>query len=162
WRGPGGQGLCPEKDLPVRFGPTERVKWKTSLPGPGNSTPVVWEKRVFLTQAVDQGRKRSLLCLDRADGKGLWERAVEYTEREPTHQDNHYCSASPATDGGRVVVWHGSAGLFAYDLEGKELWRRDLGKFHHIWGNASSPVLSGDLCFLNCGPGGRTFLLALN
>jgi outer membrane protein assembly factor BamB len=103
-----------------------------------------------------------LLAFDRANGRLLWERTVAYEEPEPTHETNPYCSASPASDGERIVVSHGSAGVFAYDLEGKELWRRDLGKFHHIWGNASSPVLRGDLCFLNCGPGARTFLVALD
>jgi outer membrane protein assembly factor BamB len=137
------------------------VKWKAALPGPGNSTPIVWGRQVFLTQAAEGGKRRMLLSFDRGEGKLLWQREVEYGEKEPTHEDNPFCSASPVTDGERVIVSHGSAGLFAYDLAGKELWRRELGKFHHIWGNASSPVIAGDLCFVNCGPGERTFLLAL-
>jgi outer membrane protein assembly factor BamB len=66
------------------------------------------------------------------------------------------------TDGERVIVWHGSAGLYAYDLDGKELWKVDLGEFKHIWGNASSPVLHGDSVILNAGPGERSFLIALD
>ena len=164
WRGPTGLGISkePEDAFPLEWGPEKNVRWKVPLPGPGNSTPIVWEGRIFITQATEGGKSRSTLCLDRADGKVLWRRDVEYAEAEPTHEDNPYCSASPATDGKRVVVLHGSAGACAYDLEGAELWRYETGKLHHIWGNASSPVLHGSLCYLNCGPGDRTFLVALD
>jgi outer membrane protein assembly factor BamB len=164
WRGPTGQGFCAEDAarLPLEWGPDKDVKWKVPLPGPGNSTPIVWEKRVFLTQATERGKKRATWCLDRADGKVLWQREVDYAEEEPTHGDNPYCSASAVTDGERLVVSHGSAGVFSYDLDGRELWRRDLGKFRHIWGNAASPVIWKHLVLLNCGPGPRTFLIALD
>src|SRR5262249_2155957 len=114
------------------------------------------------TQATDKGQKRGLLCLSKKDGKTLWEKFVEYKEKEPTHDTNPYCSASPATDGERVVVSHGPAGVYCYDLDGKELWHRDLGKCEHIWGNAASPVFYGDLVILNFGPGERVFLLAMD
>jgi outer membrane protein assembly factor BamB len=162
WRGPGGQGLTTEKDLPLRWSADEGVLWKLDLPGPGNSTPIVWKNEVFFTQATEGGKVRSLWCVDRKNGSVAWKRDVRYEEIEPTHDTNLYCSASPVTDGARVIAFHGSAGVFAYDLDGKELWRRDLGKFHHIWGNAASPVIHGDLCILNCGPGARTFLAALD
>jgi outer membrane protein assembly factor BamB len=102
------------------------------------------------------------MCLARKEGKLLWEKTVEYKDKEPTHETNYYCSASPVTDGERVVVSHGSAGMFCYDFKGDLLWQRDLGKCFHIWGNAASPVLYGDLVFLNFGPGERTFLIALD
>jgi outer membrane protein assembly factor BamB len=122
----------------------------------------VWESKVCITQATGGGKLRSLWCIDRERGGVVWRRDVEYAESEPTHETNPYCSASPVTDGERVVASHGSAGVFCYDFDGKELWHRDLGKFHHIWGNAASPVLHGDLCILNCGPGPRTSLVALD
>jgi outer membrane protein assembly factor BamB len=161
WRGPTGQGTSAETNLPVKWSATENVKWKVPLPDAGNSTPVVWGDKVFLTQATHKGKKRSLICFARKDGSKLWERMVEYAGQESTHQTNPYCSASPATDGKVVVVSHGSAGVFCYDLDGKELWKRDLGKCDHIWGNAASPVLFQDLVILNFGPGPRTFLAAL-
>jgi outer membrane protein assembly factor BamB len=160
WRGPDGTGRCAETDLPVKWSATENVRWKVKLPGPGNSTPVVWGERVFLTQATDKGQKRGLLCLARKDGATLWHKVVEYKGQESTHDTNPYCSASPATDGERVVVSYGSAGVYCYDFEGQELWHRDLGRCEHIWGNAASPVLYGDLVILNFGPGERTFLIA--
>ena len=162
WRGPTADGKCPETNLPVTWSPSENVRWKIELPGPGNSTPVIWEDRIFLTQAANQGQQRSLLCFDRQEGKLLWQKSVEFTVAEPTHSTNPSCSASPVTDGERVVVSHGSAGLYCYDFAGNEQWRRDLGPCHHIWGNAASPVIWNELVFLNFGPGERTFLLAVD
>src|SRR5262249_11466955 len=137
------------------------VRWKAPLPGPGNSTPVVWGDRVFLTQALDKGARRATLCFDRATGKKLWQKEVEFAGKESTHGDNPYCSASPITDGERVIVSHGSAGLFCYAFAGQELWHKDVGRQEHIWGNAASPVLHGELCVLWVGPGERQVLLAV-
>src|SRR5262249_18451427 len=81
---------------------------------------------------------------------------------ETTHESNPLCASSPVTDGTRVVAWFGSAGLYCYDFHGKEMWRCDLGPQHHIWGWGASPILCGDLCVLNFGPGERTFLIAVN
>ncbi len=161
WRGPLGTGISEEKNLPEKWSATENVKWRVALPEPGNSTPVVWGEQIFVTQAV--GDRRTLMCFDRKDGKLLWQMGVTAKEKDPTHGTNPYCSASPVTDGERVIVSFASEGLFCYDLSGKELWHRtDLGRQIHIWGNASSPVISGDLCFLNFGPGETTYLLAVD
>lgn len=161
WRGPTGMGLCEEKGLPTKWGKTENVKWRVALPEPGNSTPIVWSERVFVTQAV--GDERTLMCFDRKDGKVLWQKGVTTKEKEPTHATNPYCAASPVTDGERIIASFASDGLFCYDFAGKELWKRtDLGKQIHIWGNAASPVIYGDLCFLNFGPGATTYLLAVD
>lgn len=175
WRGPGGQGQCAEKNLPLTWGPKENVRWKVKLPDAGNSTPVIWGDRVFVTQASEKtvwppkggngpavARKRSLMCFARADGKILWQKDVIYQDQEATHGTNPFCSASPVTDGERVIVSFGSAGMYCYDFTGTQLWKRDLGKLEHIWGNASSPILYNDLAILWCGPGERQFLLAVN
>jgi outer membrane protein assembly factor BamB len=163
FRGPRGDGTSLEKGLPVSWSPTENVRWKVKLPSPGNSSPVVWGDRVFLTQALDdRGSQRAVQCYDRKDGKLLWQKAIPFEGEEPTHKTNPHCSATPVTDGERVIASHGSAGVVCYDFVGTELWRRDLGKFIHIWGTAASPILYGDLCILNCGPGERTFLLAMD
>src|SRR5437762_1992453 len=128
WRGANADGTTQETNLPLNWSATENVRWKVKLPDRGNSTPVIWGDRIFLTQAIEKKKLRTLMCLHRRDGKLLWQKEVEYKEKEHTHNTNPYCSASPATDGERVVVSHGSAGVFCYDFEGKELWRRDLGK----------------------------------
>jgi outer membrane protein assembly factor BamB len=162
WRGPDANGHCRERNLPLKWSPHENIRWKTPLPDQGNSTPVIWGDRIFLTQATEKGRRRSLLCFDRGAGKLLWRQTVEYNKPEPTHPTNPYCSASPVTDGERVVVSFGSAGLAAYDFAGKQLWHRSFGKCLHVWGNAASPVIHEDLVFLNFGPGERSFLVAVN
>jgi outer membrane protein assembly factor BamB len=163
WRGPRGDGTSTETNLPTKWSPTENVRWHVKLPGPGNSSPVVWGDRVFLTQSLDKaGTQRAVMCFDRKDGKLLWQQAVPFKGKEPTHGTNPYCSATPVTDGERVIASHGSAGVLCYDFDGKQLWHRDLGSFIHIWGTAASPILYGDLVILNCGPGERTFLLAMD
>lgn len=160
WRGPTADGVTAETNLPLKWSATENVKWKVELPEPGNSTPIVQGDRIFLTQAV--GTRRTLMCLDRKDGRTLWQQGTAWDAPERTHKTNPYCPSSPVTDGERVIAWFGSAGLFAYDFAGKELWRVDLGKQDHEWGYGASPVIEGDLCILNFGPGARSFVVAVN
>src|SRR4051812_4692248 len=172
WRGPHRTGVCDETSLPVSWSTNENVRWRVPLPAPGNSTPIVWDDRIFITQAIFTGSSKSLssrpgtrrevICFDRSSGKMLWHSGVDSAEGELTHDDNPYLSGSPATDGERVVAWFGSSGLYAYDLKGKELWHRDLGEQRHIWGHGSSPVISGNACFLNFGPGKRSFVIAVD
>lgn len=162
WRGSRRDGTSTEKNLPLKWSGTQNVKWKTELPGPGNSTPIVWENKVFITQAVDNGARRLLIAFDRTSGKKLWEKGTDFPQKEATHDTNPQCSSSPATDGERVIAWFGSAGVFCYDLDGKEIWKRDLGRHEHEWGYAASPVIHNDLVFLNFGPGPQSFLVALN
>lgn len=162
WRGPTGQGHTPEKNLPTKWSATENVKWKIDLPDPGNSTPITWGDKLFLTQATKDGKKRSLWCLSRKDGSTLWEKTVAFDGKEAKHETNTYCAASPATDGEVVVVSHGSAGVYCYDLAGKELWKREFGPADHIWGSASSPVIYKNLVFHHHGPHEKPFLIAVN
>ena len=162
WRGPAGTGVANEKHLPQRWGTNENVLWRTPLPERGNSTPIVWGKRVFVTQAIEAQKRRVLLCFDRATGRLLWQQGAAVEAAESTHEANPQCSSSPVTDGERVVAWFGSAGLFCYDLLGKELWRRELGPQKHVWGWGSSPSLDESRCYLNFGPGEPSFLLALD
>jgi len=162
WRGPAGTGISTDKNLPVKWSAGENVRWRVSLPGPCNSSPIVWGDRVFVAQATDSGSRRTLMCFSRADGKLLWQAAVTYGEKEQTQPNNPYCSATPVTDGERVIASFGSAGLYCYDFAGKELWRRDLGKMNHMFGNASSPILYGDLCIVPFGPDEKARLIAVN
>ncbi len=162
WRGADGTGLSTEKNLPLTWGKDQNVRWRVDLPERGNSSPIVWGDRIFVTQAVSGENKRTLMCFDRATGKLKWQSGTTYTERESTQRENPYCSATPVTDGERVIASFGSAGLFCYDLDGKELWHRNLGKMEHMFGNAASPVLIDDLCILNFGPDEKARLIAVN
>lgn len=162
WRGPDGMGHSAENNAPLKWSAKENVLWRVDLPEAGNATPAVWRDRVFVPQAREKGKYRGLMCLARGGGKLLWKNEIVYDDKETTHADNYYCSASPVTDGERVIVSYGSAGMFCYDFAGKELWKKDTGKMEHIWGNASSPILYKDLAILWIGPGARQILLAVN
>ncbi|MEQ1829026.1 MAG: PQQ-binding-like beta-propeller repeat protein [Pirellula sp.] len=162
WRGPMGDGTSLEKGLPTKWGPSQNVAWKIPLPEPGNSTPIVWQNKVLLTQPASKQNRRTLMCLQRSNGATLWQSGEQWSGADPTHSTNPLCSSSPVTDGERVIAWFGSAGVSCFDLDGKELWKRDLGIQKHIWGYGTSPILHGDLCYLYFGPGERSFLIALN
>lgn len=164
WRGgTDGSGIVSERNLPTEWDTTNNIRWSVKLPSPGNSTPIVWGDRVFVTQAVESENRRTLMCFHRSNGRLLWQNGVVYNQEEKSHKSNPFCSASPVTDGERVIVSFGSAGLVCYDMDGKQLWHRDLGKIDHIWGNASSPILHGDLCIHYHGPSNKDgFLTALD
>jgi len=161
WRGAEGTGVANENGLPPKWSATENVRWKVPLPEAGNSTPVVWGNRIFLTQPAGKD-KRTLMCLDRKTGKMLWQKAVTGQPNEDTHDTNPYCSATPVTDGERVIVWYGSAGMHCYDFDGNELWKREFPKIDHEWGYGSSPLIEGDLCIFYHGPGENSRLMAVN
>jgi outer membrane protein assembly factor BamB len=163
WRGDvAGSGIASETNLPLEWSDTKNIRWSVKLPERGNSTAVVWGERVFVNQAIEAENRRTLMCFHRADGRLLWQKGVVYAERERSHPSNPYCSASPVTDGERVIVSFGSAGLACYDFNGRELWRRDFGKLDNLWGNASSPVIFEDLCFHYCGPTKNASLVVLD
>jgi outer membrane protein assembly factor BamB len=162
WRGPLGTGIVSAaNDLPTKWDAKRNVRWRIPLPDRGNSTPAVWGDRVFVTQALEKDNQRTLMCFARGDGRLLWQSGVTATDREPTNGQNPYCSASPASDGRRVVAYFGAPGLFCFDAaSGRELWRRELGKVDSWQGSGSSPVIHGGLCFVNAGPGTDAALVA--
>ena len=163
WRGPTGDGVVSAGDVPLRWSDEENVRWKVELGMPANGSPTVRGDRIFLTTPEDAaGLGRTLECYSREDGRKLWSRTVEIDREMPTHETNPYCGTTPAVAEDRVVVWHASAGLHCYDLDGEPLWSRDLGEFRHIWGYGTSPVLHGGRVYLNTGPGARTFMTALD
>ncbi len=162
WRGPNQDGTTPETKFPLAWSRDKNVKWRTVLPEAGNSSPVVWGSTVFITQALGDGKERTLMAFDRATGRKLWQKGVAYDSADPRHKTNPHCAASPVTDGERVVVSFASAGVVAYDFSGRELWRTDLGKQVHEWGQGSSPVLYGDQVIVYHGPGDFSALYALD
>ena len=159
FRGPNGDGIANDEKAPTTWNSTQNVRWSTSLPRPGNGSPIVIAGRVFVTSAEDvEGRRRSLYCLDRQRGVVKWVRTVELGKTLPTHQTNPYGGSTPVSDGMRVVVWHASAGLHCYDVTGNPLWSRDLGEFRHMWGYGTSPIIYQDRVILFSGPGKRIFV----
>ena len=171
FRGPSSQGLSSETGLPLRWDATTNVRWKTPLPGPGHSSPVVWGDRVFLTAFRAAAGIRSyfsnrgellVLALDSRNGRILWERNVGAPQIEATHSTNAPASPTPVTDGRLVYAHFGSRGLVAYDFEGRQVWVKPLGPFQNEWGSASSPILYNNLLILNSDTDGEDFLLAVD
>jgi outer membrane protein assembly factor BamB len=153
WRGPGGQGHAKDAKVPLTWSETDHIVWKTPLPGKGNSTPIVWGDRIFLTAAAPDGKERLVLCIGTKDGKILWQRqAAKDPDPGKSHEWNGYASASCTTDGKRVYAFFGTPGLFCYDMEGKPLWQHRFGIFttETGWGVGASPFLYCDLVIQNC------------
>ncbi len=158
WRGPNHDGVCVETTAPLNWTRTQNVRWQIRPLEPGNSSPVILKDTVYVT-LTHKGR-RALEAIDRRTGKSRWSAGTNARDRSPSSPFNPPCTPSPVTDGERIVVWFGSEGLQAFDLEGKPLWALDLGPQRHQWGYASSPVIHGDRVFLNFGPGEKEFVVA--
>ena len=153
WRGPSQQGYVADDKVPLKWSETENVAWKTKLLGVGNSSPIVYGDRVFLTASNAKGSELYVLCVRASDGKILWQRtAAKDVVADKTHQWNGYASPSCATDGKCVVAFFGTPGLFCYDLDGEPLWHREFGVFTSEtgWGIGASPIIYNDLVILNC------------
>jgi outer membrane protein assembly factor BamB len=164
FRGPKEAALSEDKGLPVKWSDKENLVWRTELPGPGGSSPIVWGDRVFVTCYTGYGipgeqggdmkdLKRHLLCLDRKKGTILWNKEVDAKQPETRYGGflalHGYASSTPVTDGERVYVFFGKSGVFAYDFKGKQLWQTDVGTRTDGWGSATSPVLYKDLVIVN-------------
>jgi outer membrane protein assembly factor BamB len=172
FRGPRSQGLSPETGLPVKWSATSNVRWKTALPGPGHSSPIIWGDRIFLSAFKPESSWRSYfgapkgqliaLCLDKTTGRILWERQIPAQRIEEVHSTNSPASPTPVTDGKYIYFHFGSRGLIAFDFEGRKIWENLLGPFPNEWGSASSPILYGDLLLLNSDTDAEDFLLAVN
>jgi len=150
WRGPAFNGSSSETGLPAKFSKTENAKWTAPMPGPSAATPIIWGDRVFVSSAHEQKKSLWALCLDRKTGKTLWEH-----ENGPGYsqdRQSNYASPSPATDGKLVVFFYGSGELVAFDLDGKQLWSRniqkDYGPFAFNWTFSTSPVLFKNQLYL--------------
>lgn len=161
WRGPLGTGVSNETTLPIEW-TVDDVAWKTELPGKGQSSPTVWDDRIYLTSATDDGRGRVVMCLQRSDGTILWEKTAWTGDPEESHSMNGWAASTCATDGERVVAFFGRGGLHCFDMDGKPLWSRDLGKFEGPWGTGASPVIIDDLVIQNCDADDAAYLLGVN
>ena len=166
FRGPGALGVSEETGLAVRWSETENLRWKTPLPGPGSSSPIVWGDRVYVTCYSGYGLdkktpgdmnelKRHLLCLSVADGSVVWDTPIDAVLPEDPYkgrfQEHGYASHTPVTDGRRMYVFMGKTGLLAFDMQGQKLWQTSLGvgSDQTRWGSASSPTLFEDKVFVN-------------
>ncbi len=177
FRGPDGNGVG-ASSAPTSWDAETNMKWSIDLPGPGSSCPIVLNNRIYLTcytgYGVDQRNpgeakdlKRHVLCFDRANGKELWRATVESEKDEDPYKGfithHGYASSTPTTDGKHIFVHFGKTGLFAFDMDGKQVWKRHIGSKSDPakWGNGASCVLYKDFVIINAGNTDNS-IIALN
>jgi outer membrane protein assembly factor BamB len=180
WRGPASAGISEDKSLPLEWAPGKNIAWQSEIRGRGVSSPVVWGDHIFLTSAIEgdqvdgikpplhmqegkpfrhpdskgADRKHQLLvyAVNRKDGKILWERtAYDGLIYDEYHKRGSYASPTPVTDGKHVYFYFGTAGLYAYDFNGKLAWKHEMGPLGSVgMGPGTSPILEGNLILLQC------------
>ena len=162
WRGPSGQGLVKGTGYPDKWSDTKNVVWRVDVPGSGNSSPIIWGDRIFLTTAYERGRRLSLLSYRRTDGALLWESPIPQKGVEHAHEKNGHASSTPVTDGQFVYASFGTHGLFAFDFDGKIVWRQKVGSLDNYHGSAGSPLLYKDTVILYQDHKGQSFVAAFD
>jgi outer membrane protein assembly factor BamB len=192
FRGPEARGVAEGKiaatwNADPAAGPTRNIRWKTPIPGLAHASPIIWGNRLFVTTAISSAGEAPLkvglygagdpaddnaeqswvvYCLDKNTGKILWQKvAHKGAPKTKRHTKATHANSTPATDGKRLIVWLGSEGLYAYDLSGNLLWKKDLGVFDPgpqgydlQWGTASSPILHDGKVILQCDQKKNSFL----
>ena len=192
FRGPSASGVADGQDLPGGWNGTggAHIKWKVAIPGLAHSSPIVWGDRIFVTTAIssradatfkpglygagtaseDRTRQRwVVIALDRLTGKTVWtQTAYEGVPKEKRHIKATYANATPFTDGRYVVAFFGSQGLYAFTMDGRPAWQKDLGVLNtgaydlpeYEWGTASSPIIYKDLVIVQCDTQDESFVMA--
>ncbi len=159
FRGPNAQGVAVGGRLPEGFGEEKRV-WVADVP-PGHSSPVIWGDRVWLTAVEEE--QAWLICLSAGDGRVLWRSAVPGVVSGDVHRTSSPVAATPVVDGRRVYGYFPSFGLLAWDLDGREAWRRPLEVPFVVNGSGTSPVMAeGRLVLCVDGQGGGSLVMAVD
>lgn len=168
------------------------ISWKTPIPGLGHSSPIIWGNRVFVTTAVssdanspfvhgltdtgasaEDNSKHSwrIYCLDKNTGRVVWQKSIyEGAPKVKRHVKASYANPTPATDGKHLVISFGSEGFYCFDLNGKLLWKQDLGILdggwspdaESHWGFGSSPIIYKNLAIIQCDTQSQSFIAAFN
>ena len=191
WRGPSNDGMA-RGDAPLEWSDTKNIAWRVAIPGRGNSSPVVWGDKIFLTTAVPtegaiasatpqpqrQGRGSSggagagrehkfvVLCLDRRNGKVLWERVAKVaTPHEGYHHTyGSFASNTPVTDGKHLYAFFGSRGMYCYDLNGKLVWEKAFPpmRMRLGFGEGVAAVVDGNTLYLKFDQEQGSYMVALD
>ena len=184
WRGPSATGASESADPPIEWSETKNIRWKVEIPGRGFATPVIWGDRLFVLTAIPAGvtgdaahaprgsaqspgvHRSTVLAIDRRSGRVVWERTAHEEEpHEGSHPENGtWASGSAITDGEQVIASFESAGLYAYDMDGKLLWQKALGKkrMRNQYGEGSTPFLHGNRLVVVWDHQGQSFITALD
>lgn len=192
FRGPLATGIVEGGTTPTAWdaGKSQNLLWKTEIPGLSHSSPIVWDDRVFVITAVNSSAKEEtrfglfgdvapvkddpkhtwkVYALDKRTGKVLWEQtAAEGVPKVKRHPKSTHASSTPVTDGHYLIVLFGSEGLYAYDLNGKLLWKQDLGVLDsgwfydpdYQWEHGSSPIIYKNLVIVQADIQKNSFIAA--
>jgi outer membrane protein assembly factor BamB len=192
FRGPSASGVADGQSLPDTWNGVTgtNIRWKVEIPGLAHSSAIVWGNRIYLTSAISSRgdatfkpglygegtasedrtpQKWVVIALDRKTGKTVWQRtAYEGVPKEKRHIKSTYANQTPVTDGRYVVAFFGSQGLYAFDMDGRLVWQKDLGVLNtgaydlpeYEWGTASSPIIYKDLVIVQCDTQGESFVMA--
>ena len=173
FRGPNGSGTAADAKPAATWSESQNVRWKTELPGPGTSSPIVVGARIFVTCYSGYGDgsngdmqtlQRHLVCVNRADGKIAWASAIPAAQPEDNYggflTEHGYASHTPVSDGEHVFVFFGKSGAAAFDLAGAKLWQTGLGTGSNgkNWGSAGSPILYKDFVIINASEEGHAIV----
>lgn len=161
FRGPRGAGIAEGKKLPVTFGPSENLLWRSATP-PGQSSPCVWGDRVFLNGFHQARKELWTLGIDRRDGLVLWRRVKKVAKFDKVHSTGSPATATPASDGERVYVYFASFGLVCYNFDGEELWARPLLVPPNRFGSGTSPIVMANRVILKVDQDGGSYLLVVD
>jgi len=164
--GPNGAAKSDDTSIPITWSADENMAWSVDLPGAGTSSPIIIGNKLILTCYTGYGidreapgkmedLQRHLLCYDATTGKKIWQKDLKATMPEDEFkgyiQEHGYASGTPVSDGQHIFVFFGKSGLFAFDMDGKQVWQADVGNEsnNRQWGSATSPVLYKDTVILN-------------
>ncbi len=148
FRGPTGQGISSERNVPRHWSATSNIAWRVEVPSDGWSSPVVWDRRVFLTGTTAGGAACHVLCFDRDTGAIRWDRHV--FDQMPAHKEdrNSHATPTPVTDGRTVYAVFGSGSVAAVDVDGTLRWTNHEVAFYSRHGLGASPILDGQLVIM--------------
>ena len=193
FRGPNASGVAEGTRPPIAWDAekAQNVLWKTAIPGLSHASPIVWGNQIFVITAISSDSKAGFIAkdggidlanddvshtwmifaLDKQNGKILWSnKAYEGVPRAKRHVKATQANSTPVTDGRYVVALFGSEGLACYDMNGKLLWKQDLGVLNpglwddknSSWGHSSSPVIYRDLVIVQADGHKQSFIAAFS
>ena len=156
FRGPNGQGISKETNLPVKWSAEENIAWKTDIPGEGWSSPVVWDEHIFVTSTTEDGKNCHVIAVDGKTGKIHWNKIVFTQEPEQfRHPLNSYATPTPVTDGKTVYAVFSGGHFVALDFDGNVRWINSDLNYYSQHGLGASPILYGDLLLFAVNPSSR-------
>ncbi|MFN7732229.1 MAG: PQQ-binding-like beta-propeller repeat protein [Pirellula sp.] len=165
WRGPRGDGISQDSNVPTTWSPTENIAWKAKLPGRGLSSPIVVGNAVYLTASLEASGERVLIRINALDGNMVWQTVVHAGKPENQHKFNTSASSTPVSDGKHifcVFVDDEKMVVAAVDRDGQVVWKQSPGAYFSKHGFAASPVLCPFGLLINGHQDGKAFVVMLD